>query len=37
MCGNVLMKSRDFGGKTSERRRDCVELDLLDDGFGVQV
>lgn len=29
------MKGRDFGGKTSERRRDCVELDLLNDGFGV--
>lgn len=37
MCGNVLVKSRDFRREASERRRDCVELDLLNLGFGVNV
>ena len=31
----ILVKRRDFSGKTSERRRNCVELDLLDLGLGV--
>lgn len=35
MCENALVKSGDFSGESSEGRRDCVELDLLDLGLGV--
>ena len=35
MCGHVLMKCRDFGGETAKRRRDSIELDLFNLGFGI--
>ena len=35
MDKNVLVKSRDFSGQTSKRRRYCVELDLFDFRTGV--
>lgn len=35
MWENILVKSRDLSGETSERRRNGVELDLFDFGLGV--